>query len=194
MRRLIVTTFLSLFLISGTGMAFADNHRGGNHDKGRKEQKFDKKRPDGNKDRGRSKDRGRNKDKGHNKGHDNKGHGFRPGNSGHFNHQPQMPPAPPVHNGYRPKHYNHAYHYPTYSIHDNLGFMISQIARGGRDVNVWQVDPYTYVVRFRKGNHMYAQYLYPYEGRYGERSTISVNWAPLSPWTLIPGIHLNINL
>lgn len=167
--------FLSLFLISGTGISFADNHRSGNHDKGRKEQKFDKKRPNGNKD----------------KGHAKKEPGYRPGNAGHFNHKP---PAPPVHNGHRPKHYNHAYHYPHYSIHDNLGYMVSQIARGARDVNVWQVNPTTYVVRFRKGNHLYAQYLYPYEGRFGKRSTISLNWSPLSPWTLIPSIHLNINL
>lgn len=153
MRRLLAVSLLSLFLLSGTGYAYADHHRGGSHYKGRKEQKFDKRRSNGKK---------------------------------HHGH-----PAPPA---YRPKHYNHAYHYPTYSVHDNLGYMISRIASGGRDVNVWQVNEGTYVVRFRKGNHLYAQYLYPYEGRYGKRNTISVNWAPLSPWALIPSIHLNINI
>lgn len=153
MRRLLAVSLLSLFLLSGTGYAYADHHRGGSHYKGRKEQKFDKRRSNGKK---------------------------------HHGH-----PAPPA---YRPKHYNHAYHYPTYSVHDNLGYMIRRIASGGRDVNVWQVNEGTYVVRFRKGNHLYAQYLYPYEGRYGKRNTISVNWAPLSPWALIPSIHLNINI
>lgn len=180
MRRLAVISFLSLFLISGTGYAFADNHRGGGHDKGRKEQKFDKKRSNGKKDRGLEKNNF--------KGHDNNRPGGHPGNAGHISFGRPTPPPP------APKHYNHASHYPNYSIHDNLAYMVNRIVSGGRDVNVWQVDPYTYVVRFSKGNRMYAQYLYPYEGRYGKRNTISVNWSPLSPWTLIPSIHLNINL
>lgn len=185
MRRLIVSTLLSLFLISGTGFAFADNHRGGGHDKGHKEQKFDKKRHDGKKDHG---------NKGFGNKHNKNVPDRKPGKPGNIGHKSPMPPAPPAPPAFRPKHYNHAYHYPHYSVHDNLGYMISQIARGGRDINVWQVDPGTYVVRFRKGNHLFAQYLYPYEGRYGKRNTISVNWSPLSPWTLIPSIHLNINL
>ena len=181
MRRLLATSLLSIFLLSGTGYAYADHHRGGSHDKDRKEQRFDKKRYNGKKD----------------KGHDKKRYDRPPGNVGHIKYKVPKPPkhhghpAPPA---YRPKHYNHAYHYPTYSVHDNLGYMISRIAGGGRDVNVWQVDEGTYVVRFRKGNHLYSQYLYPYEGRYGKRNTISVNWTPLSPWALIPSIHLNINL
>lgn len=162
MRRLIVSTLLSLFLISGTGLAFADHHRGGDHEKGRKEQRYHKKR-----------------------------HDHKHGKEVHNRHRPQLPPSLPA---YRPKHHNHAYHYQHYSIHDNLAYMVSRITRGGRDVNVWQVNPNTYVVRFRKGNHLYAQYLYPYEGRYGKRNTISVNWVPQSPWALIPSIHLNIDL
>lgn len=177
MRRLIVTTVLSLFLISGFGNAYADDHHGRNHDKDRKEYRQDKKHHD---------------DK---KRHDGKRHHEekrRPNiKKGHGHPTPPPPPAPHFN---RPRHYNHAYHYPHYSVHDNLGYMISRIVNGGRDVNVWQVNSNTYAVRFRKGNRMYLQYLYPYEGRYGKRSTISVNWAPLSPWALIPSVHLNINL
>lgn len=192
MRRLIITSLLTLFLISGTGYSYADHHRGG-HDKDHKEHRYERKGHDKKRDKDRDKWR-KEQEKKWKKDQKKwkkeqekrwKKHG-RP-NMG----RPLPPPPPPA---YRPRHYNHAYHYPHYSVHDNLGYMISRIARGGRDVNVWQVDEGTYVVRFRKGNRMYAQYLYPYEGRYGKRSTITVDWSPLSPWTLIPGIHLNINL
>lgn len=186
MRRLIITSLLSLFLLSGTGYAYADHHRGG-HDKDRKEWKHDKKH-DKKKDKYRKEQekKWKKEQKKRWKKHDDRhhgipSHGFRP-----------TPPPPPKH--YRPRHHNHAYYYPNYSVHENLGYMVSRITRGGRDVNVWQVDEGTYVVRFRKGNHLYAQYLYPYEGRYGNRSTISLNWAPASPWSLIPAIHLNFNL
>lgn len=169
MRRIVFISLLSLFLISGSGYAYADNHRGSGHDKARKEQKFEKKHQGG-------------------KNHDKKSPSAKKHNGPDRRHFAPAPPAP------RPKHFNHAYHYPHYTVHDNLGYMVSQITRGGHDVNVWQVDPRTYVVRFRKGNRLFMQYLYPYEGRYGKRNTISVNWAPLSPWALIPSIHLNINL
>lgn len=185
MRRLIVTTFLSLFLISGTGIAFADNHRNSGRDNGRKEQSFDKTRPNGNNHAGNNKAPDKNQPSANR----------RPGNVAQPNHAPSNQPAAPVrHNVSAPKHYNHAYHYPTYTVHDNLGYMVDQITRGGSEVNVWQVDASTYAVRFRKGNHLFVQYLYPYEGRYGQRSTISLNWSPRSIWTLIPNINLNINL
>ncbi len=185
MRRLIVTTFLSLFLISGTGIAFADNHRSGGHDNGRREQSFNKTRPNGNKPNGNNPAPGKDQPTG----------GHRPENVGQPDHRPSFQPAAPVRNNVgAPKHYSHAYHYPTYMVHDNLGYMVSHITRGGSDVTVWQVDATTYAVRFRKGNHLFVQYLYPYDGRYGQRSTISVNWSPLAPWTLIPNINLNINL
>lgn len=183
MRRSIVMMLLSLFLLSGSGYAYADNHRGG-QDKGRKEQKYDR-RPTGNKDKGANKKVEKNRPE------------RKPGNVGNVhNPQPQRPvaPAPPKAPGHAPRHYNHAYHYPNYSVHDNLGYMVSRVTRGGSDVNVWQVDPNTYVVKFRRGPRMYAQYLYPYEGRYGACNAISLDWAPLSPWSLIPSVHLNINL
>lgn len=185
MRRLIITSLLTLFLISGTGFSYADNHRGG-HDRDRKEHKYERKGNDKKRDKDRDKKREEQERKWKKEQEKrSKGHG-RPDMG-----RPLPPPPPPA---YRPRHYNHAYHYPHYSVHDNLGYMISRIASGGMVVNVWQVDEGTYVVRFRKGNRMYAQYLYPYEGRYGKRSTITLDWSPLPPWTLIPGIHLNINL
>ncbi len=182
MRRLLVTSLLSLFLLSGTGFAYADHHRGDRHVKGRKEQRFDKKRP------------GDKKDEWHHKNFGEKRPDRPHGNARHISHRPPKHPKHPGHPAFHPRHYNHAYHYPSYTVHDNLGYMVSRITRGGRDVNVWQVDPYTYVVRFRKGNHLYAQYLYPYEERYGRCNTISINWSPLSPWALIQSLHLNINL
>lgn len=188
MRRILVTSLLSLFLLSGTGYAYADHHRG-DRDKDRKEWKGDKKRPGGKKDKHH--DRKHDKDRHDRPGKHHGGPGFKPGHQ-----RPTPPPPPPAHrHGWRPTHYNHAYYYPGgYSVHENLGYMISRVVGGGRDFNVWQVDEGTYVVRFRKGRKLYTQYLYPYEGRYGKRSSISLNWAPQSPWSLIPSIHLNFNL
>lgn len=195
MRRLIIASLLSLFLISGTGFAFADHHRGG-HDKDRKEHKYDRKHGGDKKWKDHDKkwkDRDKDWKKQEKKRQKEYEKRMKKARKNAYRHGP-VPPPPPPPPSHGPRHYNHAYHYPHYSVHDNLGFMINRIARGGRDVNVWQVDEGTYVVRFRKGKHMYAQYLYPYEGRYGRRSTISVNWAPQSIWSLIPSIHLNINI
>lgn len=190
MRRTIVTSLLALFLISGTGFAYADHHRGGN-DKDRKEWKHDKKRPGGKKDKHdgkKNKHRYRKDNRHDSRHHGGPGFGFTPP-------RPTPPPPPPPPRHHVPRHYNHAYYYPGgYSVHENLGYMISRVVGGGRDFNVWQVDEGTYVVRFRKGRKLYTQYLYPYEGRYGKRSSVSLNWAPQSPWSLIPSIHLNFNL
>lgn len=71
--------------------------------------------------------------------------------------------------------------------------MVRHAARGGRDVDVWQISDDTYIVRYNRGGHYYTQRLYPYSGKYGRVNSISVNWSPESAWSLIPGISLNFN-
>ena len=191
MRKIMTCILLSLFISVGTGEVFASvsNDRGGD----RKEQRDKGKNHDkGNKHHNRRP--GNKKDK-----HNKKDKDFRPGRGGHSlpapGHNAVRPapghrPAPaPVH---RPPHRPH--HYVPAPPPPGLGPMVSHATRGCRDVAVWQVDHDTYVVKYRRGKKYYTQYLYPYAGRYGDRSLISVNWQPLSPWTLIPPIQLNINL
>lgn len=204
MRRLFTSLLLSLFILSGTGMALADRH----DNRDRKEHRQDNKRPGyGKHDDKRPGFGNNNATRPGNNGNNN----LRPGN-GHNNHRPggnhgansnvrpghgqnNYNPAPRPNNYYRPTPPPPPGYRPApYPIHDNLGAMVSYATRGGHDIAVWQVDYDTYVVRFRKGNNYYTQYIYPYAGRYGTRSRISLNWSPLSPWTLIPNVQLNINL
>lgn len=72
--------------------------------------------------------------------------------------------------------------------------MVHHAARGGRDIDVWMINADTYVVRYRLGGVLYAQYIYPNAGRYGARTRISVNWSPLSPWIPVPSVNFNINI
>lgn len=93
----------------------------------------------------------------------------RPGGGFHFG--PALPPPPP-----------------------RLPYMVEYVTRGCHDVNVWQIDSETFIVKFRRGGRWYTQYVYPYAQRYGHPTLISVNWQPMTPWTFIPPIQLNINL
>ncbi len=97
---------------------------------------------------------------------------MRPGTGAAFHPGPAMPPPPPP----------------------RLPHMVRYATRGCHDVAVWQVSPDTYLVKYRRGGRWYTQYVYPYAERYGAPTLISVNWQPLSPWTLIPSVQLNINL
>lgn len=83
---------------------------------------------------------------------------------------------------------------PPASMPPRFSPMLSKITKGCHDVNVWQIDHDTYIVKYRKGNRHYTRRFYPYADRYGKASLINVNWQPLSLWTLIPPIQLNINL
>lgn len=194
---------LSLFLVCGTCDAFAN----GNNDRGRDRKEH--------RDNHRSNPRNHNNKKNdkYRPGKDNKKHNNdkyrpggnnRPGNPGNGYYKPKpnhaaMPPGRPV-NNYRPvptppppppapPHYAPAPPPPP-----RLAYMVRHATRGCHDVNVWQVDPETFVVRYKHGNRFYTRYLYPYSNIYGAPSLITVNWQPRSPWTFIPPIQLNINL
>ena len=228
MRRRFLYLFLSLFIVAGSGQAFADgnNHRGG---KDRKEQshhrpggnsnkKGDKHKPGHNSKPGNNSKPGQNIKPGNNH---NNGNGFKPGNNhkpgNNFNpgnnhrpgdahrpgvnHKPAVsaprpgagsrpvvvghPAPPPHHNNYGP-----ALPPPP----PRLPHMVHHVTRGCHDVNVWQIDPETYIVKYRRGGRWYTQYVYPYAERYSNPTLISVNWQPLTRWSIIPPIQLNINL
>ena len=99
--------------------------------------------------------------------------------------------------------------------------MIRHAVGPGRYMNVWLVEPNVYAVRFLHNGYYYMQYLYPLTGTYGtpfrivmdgpdewyayghynqryynegNSLRISLNGSPLSPWTLIPSIELNLDL
>ncbi len=74
----------------------------------------------------------------------------------------------------------------------NFWNMVRYASRGGRDVSVWQVSDDTYMVRYFLNGRWYTQYIYPYAGRYGNRSLISINWTPNSMWLPIPSININL--
>lgn len=97
---------------------------------------------------------------------------MRPGAGAGFHPGPAMPPPPPP----------------------RLPHMVNYATRGCHDVAVWQVDAVTFLVKYRRGGRWYTRYVYPYAEEYGAPTLISVNWQPMSPWTLIPPIQLNINL
>lgn len=181
MRRMMTYLILSLFIAVGSVEAFADRHDSRGKDRERHEQrdKASKKR--------NSKD--------YKKGKDNrKDHG-----NGWSLPAPGKKAPAPRHKAPAPRHYAPAPHHSP-NRHTppppppRLGHMVRYATNGCHDVAVWQVDPYTYIVKYRKGRRYYTRMLYPYADRYGEPNTISVNWQPLSPWNLIPSINLNINL
>lgn len=208
MRRLVTSLILSLFLLSGTGVAFADKH----NDRDRKEYKHDNRRPgygQGNHKRpGSGKDDKKRPGFGHDdkkrpgfgQGNNRPGHNHggnshkRPGYGQNDRYHHNRPASRPHHYAPAPPPPHHHYGPAPHPIHHNLAGMVRHATRGCHDVAVWQVDYDTYVVRYRKGNRFYTQYIYPYAGRYGSRNRISVNWSPMSPWTFIPNIQLNINL
>lgn len=99
--------------------------------------------------------------------------------------------APAHHPTYHPQPGNYA---PVPPPPPYLGSMVRQLTRGCNDVAVWQIDPNTFIMRYRRGLRYYTQVLYPYAYRYERPTLISVNWAPMEPWTFIPSINLNINL
>lgn len=184
-------------MLAGSGQSFAD-HRNNHRENSRHEQRDH--RP-GNKNNHKTKDHKKpqknnhkpdkhhNNDKYHKNpvgrpgvpGHNNSRPGggapapspvMRPGQGSGFHAGPAMPPPPPP----------------------RLPHMVHYATRGCHDVDVWQVNRDTYLVKYRRGRRWYTQYVYPYAGRYGSPTLISVNWQPQSPWTLIPPIQLNINL
>ena len=228
MRRRFFYLLLSLFIVAGSGQAFADgnNHRGGkdrkeqshNRPGGNSNKKNDKNKPGHNSKPGHSSKPGHNVKPGNNHNHGNNfkpgnnrkpENNFKPGNNHRpgdahkpaMNHKPAVS-APRPGAGGRPMNIGHPAPPPH---HHNYGpalppppprlpHMVSHVTRGCHDVNVWQIDYDTYIVKYRRGGHWYTQYVYPYADRYSNPTLISVNWQPLSRWSIIPPIQLNINL
>lgn len=186
MRRNIIPWLLSMFLIIGSGTALADNHRG-DRGKPRTEQRNNTPKKNGH----------------HNKKEFKKNQSKpRPGSDSKHNiSKPHMRPGhhvapPPVKHHYRPtppppRRHHYA---PAPPLPAMLSNMVAYATRGCSNVDVWQIDPETFIVKYRHGGRYYTQMLYPYAEQYGPRNSISVNWQPSNPWTLIPSINLNINL
>ncbi len=119
------------------------------------------------------------------------GHAPTPVPPGHHHGAPVPPPPPaPVMRPAGGFHFGPALPPPP----PRLPYMVDYVTRGCHDVNVWQVSSDTFIVKYRRGGRWYTQYLYPYSEMYGNPTLISINWQPLSPWTFIPPIQLNINL
>lgn len=190
MKRIFTILLLSMFMAIGTGETFADRHDG--HGRDRKEQHY-KGRP-GGKDRNHGKDHHDKKYK-ENKKHD-KHKDYRHDKRGDYRHDKRHARPAPRHYAPAPprRHHTGRYAPPPPPPPPRLGHMVRYATRGMQDVAVWQVSHDTYIVKYRHGNRYYTRYLYPYAERYGNPSVISVGWQPLSPWTLIPPIQLNINL
>lgn len=180
MKRLTVLIIFSMLLMTGTGVAYADKHnnKGKGHD--RKEQRFDHRD-----NRGNNKHNGRDKKADHYK-FDSKGHNSPGWGNGHSKRNNKVwapaPPPPPAPDPYR------------YDIERNHRFqqMVARAAYGGSDVRVWRIDRDTYIVKYRKGRRWYTRKFYPYSNRFDAPGLININWNPLSAWTLLPSININI--
>lgn len=184
MRRILHYLLISLFLLTGTGVTMARDRD--DRDRSHKEYRHDRKKHDKRHDRGDFGDKYKHGDKHGDKHYGRPGKGnshARPGGNFNRHHRPTPPPPPPPP---RPGYGHHGWH-------PNLANMVSYAVRGGSDVDVWQIDYDTYIVRFRKGKRYYTRRLYANTGRYGALNSINVNWTPASPWIQIPPIQLNIN-
>lgn len=200
---------LSVALASASSLsAFAieKNNKGGHHP-ARYEHRDDRKNhghASGNNRHGKN-DR---KDK-HHKDYGRKDHHGTPNQPG-FNHNHGNPP----HVAPKPHHNNH---------HPDAHFnkMVRHAIGGGKNAVVWQIGPFEYIVKFKKGKNHYMRRFYTNTGQYGPVSRIViagpdewylafdrnrryrsngshlnvyVNGTPLSPWTLIPDIDINVHI
>lgn len=156
-----------------------NNHRGNGdrnrHDKNKHDKgKYDKDRHDKDKHNKDKHDKG----KYHKDRYGNKRVDYRPVTVKHH------APVPPGRFKYRNKWHN----YP-----DNLARMARHAAGNGKIVNVWMVNPETYLVQYRHGNRYYTRYFYPYANSYSSPAAITVNWNPMASWLAVPPIQFNIN-
>lgn len=202
MKKITMCLLLSLLFAIGTNEAYADRHNDRGHD--RKEQRYNGRKPnnkdhkfDKKGDKGNKYKRDDRHDKGY-KSHKNDRHDYGKKDYNHKKGHSMPSPGYGMRNP-APRHVSHYAPAPRRHHHGpvpppRLSHMVKYATRGCRDVAVWQINPDTYIVKYRRGNRYYTQYLYPYEEMYGDCSLITVNWQPLSPWTLIPPIQLNINI
>lgn len=168
MRHTLISILMSLFLVAGTLNGYAERH-----DKGspRQEQRM-----------------GKNKKHDKHKPHKDKKHKGK-----NFSYAKPGTPAPP-----------HMAPPPTAPSRpgtplpppppDRLPHMVKHATKGCHDVNVWQVNHDTYIVKYRKGKKYYTREIYPYAQQYGKPTLININWQPMDPWVFIPPVQININL
>lgn len=176
MKKFTLTLLLSILLVSGSsGIAYADkHHNNGWNNKEHRDNRFDK--------------NNKKHDKNHNKNNSHKNHGNNPWNNKGPHNNPSWRPTPPP-----PPHHAPAPHH-GYAIERDPKFhkMIAKAAYGGTDVKVWRVSYDTYIVKYRKGRKWYTRRFYPYANRYDAPGVININWNPLSAWTLLPSVNINI--
>lgn len=122
-------------------------------------------------------------------------------------------------NHHNPPHHNHKDHHKK-GHKDNFNKMLRHAVGGGKGAVVWQVGPFEYIVKYKKGKNHYMRRFYTNTGKYGPVSRIIlagpnewylasdrnrryrsngsilnvfVNGKPLSPWSLVPDVDINIS-
>lgn len=204
MRRIFSYLILSLFLLSGTGVMMANRHNDRSH------KEYTGNRHNSGKHTGNNNRPGNNVKPGGNKHHDDKN--VRPGNNGNRpgKGDSYARPGGDKHKGHNNNHgrpgYQKPHHKPGHPRphvkptppppphYVNLGRMVRYATRGAHDIDVWQIDYNTYMVRYRIGNVYYTRKLYPQRNAYGVINKITYDWMPQAPWIEVPLIQLNINI
>ena len=191
MKKFTLSLLLSILLAGGySGAAFADKHHNNGRDhQEHRDNRFDKRNNKHNKnhDKGNH-NKWKDSHKNHGNNHWDKKHGLNHGPN-HPNH-PGMRPTPPP----PPRPVSGSHH--GYNIERDPRFhkMIAHAINGGTDYRVWRVSHDTYIVKYRKGRRWYTRRFYPYADRYDAPGLININWNPMSAWTLLPSININIPL
>lgn len=164
MRRIATILILSLAFLSGTGIAMADKHN--NHHGNNKGSQHSSQYygPREHEMHGNRQD----------KRYDKDFKQFRKDEKKYWKERAKMD-----------KRYHH-------DIDRQLRSMVAYSTRGAKDVRVWQINGDTFIVRYFKGGRYYVQRIYPYTNRYGAASVVNLNWNPLSSWTLLPSLSINI--
>ncbi|MDE7437172.1 MAG: hypothetical protein K2M93_01680 [Muribaculaceae bacterium] len=192
MKKFTLSLLLSILLAGGySGAAFADKHHNNGRDhQEHRDNRFDKRNNKHNEN--------------HNKGNHNKWKDSHKnhGNNNHWDkkHGPNHGPNHPNHPGWRPTPPPPPRpvpgHHHGYNIERDPRFhkMIAHAINGGTDYRVWRVSHDTYIVKYRKGRRWYTRRFYPYDNRYDAPGVININWNPMSAWTLLPSININIPL
>lgn len=206
MRRFTISLILSLLISASSGIAFADkHHKGHGDDRDRYERKeyYRHDRDKHDKDWRKDHDRYRG-DRDHGKygpismprpGYGGDNRGYSKARKDYYKAQKKYikERERQARRYYRDRDRYYRYRYGDYRDYDpELLRMIAYAARGGRDIRVWHISDDTFLIKYWLGGRYYTQRLYPGSGRYGARGMVNINWNPLSSWTLLPSININI--